>query len=857
MAFNGTERFPKFELIEYLRSLGMRFGPEVNAYTSYDETVYTIEVPVEVDSAGSKVIPNTALAVLDDWTRAVSFTAEDVEAERLVILEEARFRSGAVERLGHELFPLLYRGSPYAERLPIGLPEIIETAPAERLVNFYKTWYRADTMALILVGDFDGAKLEAALGDHFSIAAPETPLERPDYELPEPKKGSLTAAIHTDPELPYSQVYLFYKLPREVSAGDLAAYREELIEKLIDTMLGLRLNEASYDPEAPFTIAGAGKDLYTKRSGYFMLLGIAKPGRTEAALDRLLFEKERMVRYGFTASEIAQAKRSLLADMEQTASEKDRQSSADYLGGLVQHFTNQRTFPGFEWRLQAMAQLLPGITAEEIAAAARSSFAAEDLAVFIAGPEAEAASLPSQSRVRSLVRRNARARIPPPVEQDLDAQLLDREPAPGSILTESADSASGTIRWELSNGAAVILKETKNKNNEIILYALAKGGITSVPEEQIISANTAAEMLGLSGVGPYSQPDLLRKLAGKQASIGFSLSAFTRSIQGSSTRGDLRTLFELLHLRFTQPRIDDDAAANLMDEYRTELAQNDQNPEAFFSDEISRILYNNNPYFMPMTLADLDKIRSDYALEIIKRALNPADYVFVFTGNVDAEELRPLAETYLASIPKGAESWNAWTDTAVARPGKMERTIYKGKDERSLVFMSWITPQEYSEEQEATAAVLGEYLGIRLLDKIRQQLGGAYHVSASASQSIFLGGGEISISVYFPCAPDRAKELTAAIQEEIDSIGRGVIDQDGFTKAVEALKKNFEVSLQENLYIGRSYALYSGVHNRPLSRLEQRPALYQGVSRNDIQRAAQKLLPHGPVTLILYPEDAQ
>jgi zinc protease len=857
MAFNGTERFPKFELVEYLRSLGMRFGPEVNAYTSYNETVYTIEVPVELDSEGGKVIPDTALAVLDEWTRAVSFNAEDVDSERAVILEEARFRSGAAERLGQQMFSQLYRGSPYAERLPIGLPEIIETVPAERLVNFYKTWYRADTMALILVGDFDGAKLEASLADHFSIAAPETPLERPYYELPEPRKGSPTAEIHTDPELPYAQVYLFYKLPRENSAGDLAAYREELIERLIDMMLGQRLDEASYDPEAPFTAAGAGKDLYTRRSGYFMLLGIAKPDKAEATLDRLLLEKERVVRHGFTGSEIAQAKRSLLADMEQIVSEKDRQPSSNYMRGLVEHFINQRTIPGLEWRQKAMAQLLPGIGAEEIAAAARDCFASGDLTVFIAGPEAEAASLPSQSRVKALVRQNSRVRIPRPVERELDDQLMDREPAPGSIVTESADAASGTIRWELNNGAAVILKETKNKNNEIVLYALAKGGITTVPEEQIFSADAAAEMLGASGIGPYSQPDLLKKLAGKQVSIGFSLSGFTRNFQGSSTQGDLRTLFELLYLRFTQPRIDDNAVAILLDEYRTGLAQQDQNPEAFFSDEISRVLYNNNPYFSPMTLGDLEKIRAAEALEIIKKALNPADYVFVFIGNVDTEALRPLVETYLASIPRGSESWNAWADTTVARPGKTEKTIYKGKGDKSLVFMAWVAAQEYSEEQEAVAAVLSEYLQNKLMDRIRQQLGGTYHISAGASQSIFLGGGELTVSVYFPCAPDRVKELVAAIQEEIDSVARGVIDQDAFTKSVEALKKDFEVSMQENLYLGRSYAMYSAIHNRPLSRLEQRPALYQAVSANDIQRMVQKLLPRGPVTLMLYPEDTQ
>jgi zinc protease len=293
--------------------------------------------------------------------------------------------------------------------------------------------------------------------------------------------------------------------------------------------------------------------------------------------------------------------------------------------------------------------------------------------------------------------------------------------------------------------------------------------------------------------------------------------------------------------------------SSLLDDYRTELAQHDQNPEAVFSDEISRIMYGNNPYFMPMVLADLEKINTADALAIIKRALNPADYVFVFTGNLDIDELRPLVETYVASIP-GAASWNAWADIAIARPEKMERAVYKGQDDKSLVFMSWVAAQEYSEEREAIAAVLGEYLENKLTNRIREQMGGTYSLAAGVSQSVFLSRGELNMSVYFPCAPGRTQELSAAILEELDSIARGAIDQDAFNKSVEALKKNFEISMQENLYISRNYAVYSAIHDRPLSRLEQRPALYQGVAKADMQEAIQKLLPRGPVTVILYPE---
>ncbi|MDR2079152.1 MAG: insulinase family protein [Treponema sp.] len=856
MAFNGTERFPKSDLIEYLRTLGMRWGPEVNAYTSFDQTVYGIEVPVEFNQDGRKSIPDKALAVIDDWTRAINFAPADVDSERSVILEEYRARRGAGERLSRKLLSTIFRGTPYAERFPIGLPEIIETAPPERLVNFYRTWYRADNMALIFVGDFDGAKLEADLAFHFLIGNPADALERPVYELPEPKKGNFTVEIFTDPELPHTRIDLCYKLPPDKNVQDLASFRRGIIELLIGRMLEIRLEEASYNPETPFTAAGAGLNRFTKNSRHYLLIAIAKTGNAETALNRLLLEKEKMARYGFTPTEIDQTKRAFLADMQHAASEKNRQHSSQYIDSFSSHFLRGSPVTSVEWDLEAVSALLPGISAAEITAAAREYFAYNDLIVFISAPEDDAASLPSPDRIRTLVRQSTRMRVLPPVNEELGDRLLDTLPTPGSILSESTDTASGTTEWELSNGARVILKETKNKNNEIILYAVAKGGITAVPEDQIVSADLAEDMLSASGIGPYSQPDLIKKLADKQVSIGFSLSSFMRDFQGFSTQEDLKTLFELLYLSFTQPRIDQNAAASVLDEYRTELAQHDKNPDAVFFDERTRTIFSDNPWYRPMTLSDLEKVNIADALTIIRKSFNPADYTFVFVGNLDMAHLRSYTETYLASIPRG-ESWNTWADIKIIRPGKLEKVIYKGQENKSQVIMDWIVQEEFSESGEAAAAVLGEYLNNRLLEITRKQMGGTYSLFAGVTLSILPPGGELNMYVYFPCDPGRVKELCAAVLEELDLIAGGVIDRDAFRKSVEALKKSFEASIQENSYISQSYAYFSAIYNRPLSRLEKRPELYEAVTASDIQQAVKKLLPRGPVTVILYPENVK
>jgi zinc protease len=857
MAFNGTEGFPKSDLIEYLRSLGMRWGPEVNAYTYYDQTVYGIEVPVELDGDGRRSIPDKALAVIDDWTRAVTFAPEDVDSERAIILEEYRTRLGAWERVWRKMAPVIFRGTPYVDRFPIGVPEIIEKAPVERLVNYYRTWYRADTMALVFVGDFDGEKLETELAAHFSIPAPTAPLDKPSFESPQPRKGNFSVEINTDPELPHTRIDLYYRLPPSKGLKDLAAFRQGLINTLIDRMLSLRFDEAAYKPETPYTAAGAGINQYTAgKIRDYVLVAIAKTGNAEETLKALLLEKEKLTRYGFTAVEIDQAKRSLLADMERIVSEKDRQHSSGYLNGMVAHFIEAQPVTDVSWDLEALSVLLPGITAREIAAAVKEYFASGDLTVFLTAPDAEASTLPTADRVRSLIHQAGRARIAKPLENALDEKLLDRTPTPGSIVSETKDEPSGSLLWELSNGAKVILKETKNKNNEIVLYALAKGGTTSVPEDKIVSAELAAEMLAFSGLGVYSKSDLTKKLADKQVSLSFNLSGFLRNFQGASTTGDLKTLFELLYLNFTQPRIDSGAVASLIDDYRTKLGQRKENPEAVFFDEITRTIYNDNPYYTPMVMEDLEKINTADAMTILQRAHNPADYTFVFTGNLDIGALRVLAETYLASIPP-TEPWNTWTDPRIVRPGKTVKEVHKGQEEKSIVFMGWMAPQTYSESMEAAAAVLGEYLDNRLMEKTRKQMGGTYSLSASVSMSPLPPDGELTMSVYFPCDPQRVKELSAAILEELDMVSKGTIDRDAFTKSIAALKKSFEISMQDNSYISRNYANFTVIYDRPLFRLETRPKLYETVTVQDIQQVMEKVLTKGPLSVILYPQEGK
>jgi zinc protease len=708
-------------------------------------------------------------------------------------------------------------------------------------------------MALILVGDFDGAGLEAELASHFTAPAPDTALERPEFDLPSPEKNRFRAEVYTDPELTYTRIDMYYKRSPQALRGDLASYRQGVIDNLIDRMLSLRFDEAASKPETPYVGAGAGHLRYGKSSRYYVLVAQAKTGSAEASFRELLRTKESMARYGFTETEINRAKRSLVSDLERMASERDRQESNAYVQSFTGHFVSGQNVADIAWELEAVKALLPAVGARDILAAVRDYFTPNDLRVFLMGPETEAASLMSAERIQELVKESRREKIAPPEARALSEELIGEDPAPGFIRSESRDPATGALIWELGNGARVILKETRNRNNEIVLYALARGGSSGVPEAEDVSASLAAEILEASGLGPYSRTELVQKLADKQVAFSFWASSYYRGFQGSATAGDLKTLFEMLYLSFTEPRIDPEAVEAMMDQYRTALAQRGEDPETVFSDEVNRIIYGNHFHFKPLELGDLAKVDLNMVMNFARKSLNPGDYTFVFTGNLDAETLRNYVETYLASVPPGTP-WNAWTDPGIIRPGKSENRVFKGKDERSLVFQGWYAPAPYSEAAGAEAQVLNEYLDILLTKEIREKLGGVYSISVGVSANP-IPAGELNLGVYFACDPKRAAELSGAVQSLFTDLAAGAVDADAFAKAREALRKSWEDSVLNNAYIAQSYANSAVLLDAPLSRLDQRPALYDAVTPGDIQQTMIRALQNGPALVILYPED--
>ena len=532
LAFSDTARFPDLQIQEYLRSLGMRFGPDFNASTSHERTLYYFDVPVETTN-GAKRITDRALAILDDWTYAVTFKPEFVESERRVVLEEMRARSGASERIRKIVFPLIFAGSAYEDREVIGLEHVIENATQEQLMEFYSRWYRNDNMALVFIGDFDGKALEAELVNHFNKQADAQSVNRPVYNLPPPKKDNFHVEIITDPEITSASYSIYFKQRHSAKKGTLAYYRETIVDYLISTMLNQRFNEAELDPDSTAVNSWGGPWYWASNSKFYMMGTSPKAGKYEDSLRELLLEKESMHRgYGFTENELHRAKLNLVSYMERQLSEKDRRESRSFLRSFTSHFLYGEDFADIEWEVEAVNALLPVIGVNEIKQTAGNYFTANDVTVFLMAPQAEEENLPSKERIRQIINETSKMQISPKQDEAVSGDLIEALPQRGPIVNETKDEQTDAVTIVLSNGAKLIIKETTNRNNEIILYAMAKGGTVNAPIETAISVNLLSEMIQVSGLGPYSRTELVNKLAGKQVSMSFWTSNYYRGFSG-------------------------------------------------------------------------------------------------------------------------------------------------------------------------------------------------------------------------------------------------------------------------------------------------------------------------------------
>jgi len=846
MAFNGTAHFEKQELVSYLESIGMAFGPEINAYTSFDETVYMLQIPI--DDPG---IMSTAFQILEDWAHQVSFEPEEIDKERGVVVEEWRLGRGAAARMQDEQFPILFKGSRYADRLPIGKRETLESFPHESLTRFYADWYRPDLMAVIAVGDFDAEAVEAAILEHFGgIPSPENPRPRPFYDIP--GHDETLFAIATDTEATTSQVSVLYKQPAR-EEGTLEAYRQGLVEGLYISVLNERLFELSQRPEPPFAFAGSGQGRLVRSGEVFQLVAMVQEGGILRGMEGLLTEAERIVRFGVTAPELERQKADLLRGMEQAFAERDNQESRAFASEYVRHYLEGEPIPGIEFEYQAVQDLLPTITLQEVNRVAEKWMGEGNRVVMVNAPEKEGVEIPATSALSAVFNEVTARDVAPYEDSAIDEPLLPVPPTPSPVVEESAIPEIDVTVWELANGVRVLLKPTDYKDDQVLFQAYSPGGYSLSDEEDHMSASNAAQVVAMGGVGEFSQVELGKKLAGTAASVSPSIGELSEGMAGGASPRDLETLFELVYLYFTHPRRDPVAFQALQQRMEAFLANRDANPLTAFQDTLVVTMSQGHPRAQPVTLERVRQIDLDEALAFYRdRFADASDFTFVFVGAFQPDEIRPLVETYLGGLPS-LHREESWRDLNMDPPtGVIRKEVRRGLEPQSQTQIIFTGPFEYTPENRLGMRAMTGALEIRLRELIREELGGTYGVSVSGNYEKF-PEPRYSVQISFGADPDRVEELAGALFQEMDAfMSRGPTPEE--VQAVkEQERRSRETNLRENGWWVAQLRYAEEYGSDPRFLVDT--SLLDGVSADSIQRDARRYLrPDNYVQVTLFPE---
>ncbi len=848
LAFNGTEDFPKQDLVNYLEGIGMRFGPDLNAYTSFDETVYMLQVPT--DSVNQMA---TGFKILENWAHKVSLEGEEIDKERGVVVEEWRLRQGAGQRVFNKQLPILFKGSRYAERLPIGSMDIIQNADHETVRRFYRDWYRPDLMAIVAVGDFDPADIEARIKSLFgSIPKRTETRERKVYEVP--GHSEVLYAIASDPEATRSSVNVLFKHPTRVDRTP-GEYRDNIVERIYNEMLNARFSELSQKADAPFLYAFSTKWLWARTSQMIALGASVVDGGIPAGLEAVLIEGERVRRHGFTSTELDRAKKSVLRSMEALYQEKDKQESRGYASELIRHFLEEEVVSGIEYEYQLYMETVPGIGLDEVNALAQKFITDENRVVMASGPEKEGVSVPDEAELAAVMASIATLTIEPYVDQVSTDPLISELPKAGEVVEKKYHEDIDTYELRLSNGVRVVLKSTEFKNDEILFQAYSPGGYSVFDDEDLVTGKMADKLMDYSGLGNFSLMDLQKLMAGKEVATTPYINALYEGLRGSVSPSDIEMLFQMIYLQFTGSRQDEEAVSALMTQFRSQLENKSLSPEAAYGDTLSATMNRYHPRRRPMTVESLDLIDLNRAQELYDERFEDAgDFTFLFVGNFELEGMLPLITQYLGSLPATGRN-ETWVDEGVIAPQrKIQKEVKRGVEPKSRTRIVFPGEFDYTRQNRYDMYSMMQVLNIRLREVLREDMGGVYGVGVWASMSKE-PQSTYTLNVTFGCAPDRVQELTDAVMVEIRKIMTETPDQVNVDKVKESQRREREINIQKNSYWLNSLAVYYR-EGRELSDFMKFNELIEGFSAEDAQAAAAKYFDlDRMVQVTLNPED--
>ena len=851
MNFNGTKNFKKNDLVDYLQSIGVKFGADLNAYTSFDETVYILPIPSDDPEKLEK-----GFQILEDWAHNTTLSEEAIDGERGVVLEELRLRLGADERMQKVTLPKIMYGSKYAERLPIGTKENLENFAYDDVRDYYNTWYRPDLMAVVAVGDLDVATLEAKIKEHFSsIENEENPKPREAYELPNHEETLI--AIASDKEAAFTSVQVLYKDPFEApeveTVGD---YRERLVKNLFSTLINNRLDELRNSANPPFVFGFSyygGTFARTKNA--YQSFAQTSPNGQMAALKAILEENERVKRYGFQEGEFERAKKSLLARLEKQYNDRDKMESNRMIGQYVNHYLDGEPIPGIAWEFNTTKDLLPTIRLEEIGALINGFIHDDNRVIVLTGPEKEGVEQVTEEEVRQLLDQIKSAEIEPYQDKEVRSELMETMPAAGSVVETKYDPDLDITTMTLSNGAKVTYKKTDFKNDEVLFKAYSPGGTSLYSDEELLATTFANSGLTQAGIGGLTLNDMSKFMSGKIVRVSPYISSFSENFDGSAAPKDLETLFQMVHLYFTSLNKDEEAYNSHMDKQKSFLGNLMANPQFYFQDQMGKIRNEGNPRYSGFpTVEKMDA--SDYDLAYQKyqeRFADAGDFHFYFVGNIDEAQLKQYASTYLASLP-GKNSNEQYVPTEFRRKDIYQKhVIEKGSDPKSYVSIFWEEEfSSYDAETDMAMDALGEVLTIKLVEKLREEEGGVYGVGANGNLSK-ITYPLLTFSISFPCGPENTEKLIAAALNEVEKIkNEGVTPED-----MGKIKETYLVKQKEDLKTNQYWItnmVRADQEVRNLGSMMKLEEKLEKLTSEDIQEVAKKYLDDNYFLGILMPE---
>ncbi len=799
MAFNGTENFPEKNMLNYLEQNGIKFGVDINAYTGFDETVYRVSnVP-----ANNQNLVDSCLLVLHDWSCAILLQEEEIDNERGVINEEWRTRNDANWRIIEKILPEIFANSQYANRLPIGTMEVVMNFAYDDLRAYYRKWYRPDNQAIIVVGDFDVDKMEAQVKNLFSgIKMPENPAER--IYFPVPDNVEPIYVVGSDKEATSTSVDLIFKhdpMPRELR-GTMVGAVNDYIEAVANVMLNNRFREITNKPNAPFMNAYAYDGhlfgiAVTKDA--FNFSATVEEGKVLDGLKGLVREAERANRHGFTATEYARAQADLLSNYENLYNERANRRNIQYANEYIRHYIDGGYIPGIEMEYQLMQSLAPQIPLEAVNQYITEAISDSNIVISVTGPEKEGIVYPTKEEALAAINATKAEEIAAYVDDVVNEPLIANEPVAGRIVAEIEGSLPGTTEWILSNGVKVVLKQTDFKDDEILMTAISKGGKSLYDAKDATNLKVFPMLASVGGLGNFSTTALQKALAGKNVNANLNLNLNSEEVEASCAVKDVEAMMQLVYLYFTDIRKDEEVYGVNRDQIKNMLASYAAAPQFIYSDSLRNTMYGHNPLLQTTKAEDLEAANYDRILEIAKeRTANAADFTFNFVGAFKPEELRPLVEKYIATLPATAERETANYAKLFAEGKVINKFTLPMENPASTVYAIYSGTEKYTLRKSIMINMFDQIMDIVYTETIREQEGGTYGVGTSASLSPL--NNEWSFLFGFDTNVEQQARLTNRANEELQKVVTNGVREQDFNKVKEYMLKQYDNNQRENSY---------------------------------------------------------